>query len=63
MVLTLLAVVASGAVLTVLVSAFIAWSSNRSAVCNMALGILLGLAAIGGAVIIAWFLARSVLPR
>ena len=63
MLLTILAVIACAAVLTVLASMIVTWSSNQSAFWNMGFGVLLALAAIAVVVVIAWFLARAALPR
>jgi len=63
MLLTIFAVIACAAVLTVLASMIVTWSSNQSAFWNMGFGVLLALAAIAVVVVIAWFLARAALPR
>ncbi len=64
MLLTTLAVVVSAALLTILASIIITWSSNRSAAWNMAFAIVLAFAAIALlgliAAIVSWFSARAV---
>ena len=64
MLFSVLVAVAGAAVLTLLASALIYRSSHRSAVSNMAFGVLLAFAAIGILVIIAailsWLSARAV---
>ena len=68
MLVTILLVIGCAAALTVLASAVITCSSNRSAGWNMAFAILLAFAAIAVLVVIAaivsWFSARAVFrPR
>ncbi len=61
---TILLVIACAAVLTVLASVVVTWSSRRSALWNMAFAVVLALAAIGVlaviAAIVSWFSARAV---
>jgi hypothetical protein len=44
-------------------SAIMSWASNRSPLFNMAVGALLALGVLGGAILIALLLARAWLPR
>ena len=45
--------------MTALVSRFMWWACRRSAMWGMAAGAFLAVLALGGAVVIAWFLTRA----
>jgi hypothetical protein len=58
----LLIVLAAACVFAIAASVVMAWASRRSTLWNMAFGGVLALAALIGALIIAWLLARAAFP-
>jgi hypothetical protein len=56
---TALLVVLAAGICTHLVSRFMWWACRRSGAWAMAAGALLGVLALGGAVVIAWLLTRA----
>jgi hypothetical protein len=51
--------VAAAAACAILASRFMWWATTRSAVWAMVAGSLLALIALGGAIVIAWFITRA----
>jgi len=56
-VVVIIAVVLAGAIV-MLVTRFMWWATGRSAIWGLAAGLLLGLMAIVGVVVFAWFITR-----
>jgi hypothetical protein len=63
MLVTILLVMVAVGVLAALASVVMAWASNRSALWNMALGGVLALAVLAGALVIAFLLTRAAYPN
>lgn len=59
---TILVVVAGACLIGLLASIVIAWASNRSALWNMAFGVICGLAVLAAALVIALLLTRAAFP-
>jgi len=62
-VITIAAIVFAAGLVGVLASVVMARAANQSALFNMVLGVILAMAALAGAVIIAWLMTRAYLPQ
>ena len=60
---TILTVIVGACLIGVVASMVIVWASNRSAVWNMAFGVLCGLAVLAAGLLIALLLTRAAFPH